>query len=132
MISRRVAIFTAVGGLLAAALPALARSNSALLAGLDTDHDGTVSLDEAKSAAEKMFDKLDRDHDGTLSKRELRGKLSGKDFSTADTDHDGTISKDEYMSVVEQRFKAADADNDGSLTPKELRSTAGRALLRLT
>lgn len=125
-------MFAAAGGLLAAALPALARSNSALLAGLDTDHDGTVSLDEAKSAAEKMFDKLDRDHDGTLSMRELRGKLSAKEFTAADTDHDGTISKDEYMAVVEQRFKAADVDNDGSLTPKELRSMAGRALLRLT
>jgi Ca2+-binding EF-hand superfamily protein len=79
-----------------------------------------------------MFDKLDRDHDGTLSKRELRGKLSAKEFTTADTDHDGTISKEEYMAVVEQRFKAADVDTDGTLTPKELRSTAGRALLRLT
>jgi Ca2+-binding EF-hand superfamily protein len=132
MTSRRVAIFAAVGGLLSAALPALAKSSSAPLAGLDTDHDGTVSLDEVKSAAEKMFDKLDRDHDGTLSKRELRGKLSAKEFTTADTDHDGTISKEEYMAAVEQRFKAADVDTDGTLTPKELRSTAGRALLRLT
>jgi hypothetical protein len=131
MISRRVAIFAAVGGL-SAAIPALAQSNSSLLAGLDTDHDGTASLDETKSAAEKTFDKLDRDHDGTLSKRELRGKLSAKEFTAADTDHDGTIGKDEYMAVVEQRFKAADVDKDGTLTPKELRSAAGRALLRLT
>lgn len=132
MISRRFAIFAAVGGLSSTALPALAKSNPAALAGLDTDHDGTVSLDEAKSAAEKMFDKLDRDHDGTLSKRELRGRLSAKEVTAADTDHDGTISKDEYMAAVEQRFKEADADKDGTLTPKELRSTAGRALLRLT
>jgi Ca2+-binding EF-hand superfamily protein len=124
-------MLAAVGGLLSAALPALAKSNSALLTGLDTDHDGTVSLDEAKSAAEKMFDKLDRDHDGTLSKRELRGKLSAKEFAAADADHDGTISKDEYMTVVEQRFKAADVDKDSTLTPKELSSTVGRALLRL-
>jgi Ca2+-binding EF-hand superfamily protein len=58
--------------------------------GLDIDHDGTVSLDEAKKAAEVTFDKLDRDHDGTLTARELRGRLSAREFAAADTDNDGT------------------------------------------
>ena len=78
-----------------------------------------------------MFDKLDRDHDGTLTRRELRGRLSAKEFTAADIDKDGTISKDEYLAVVEQRFKAADADGDGTLTPRELRTKAGRQLMRL-
>jgi Ca2+-binding EF-hand superfamily protein len=131
MISRRIAILAAAGGVLCAVLPAYAESDSALLAGLDPDHDGTVSLDEANKAAEAMFDKLDRDHEGTLTKRELRGRLSAKEFAAADPDKDGTISKDEYLALVEQRFKAADVDNDGTLTPNELRTKAGRALLRL-
>jgi len=102
-----------------------------ICAGLDTDHDGTVSLDEAKKAAEIVFDKLDRDRDGTLTGRELRGSLSAREFTAADTDKDGTISKDEYLAVVEQRFKAADTDNDGTLTRRELRTKTGRQLLRL-
>ena len=71
-----------------------------------------------------------RDHDGTLTGRELRGRLSAREFAAADADRDGTISKDEYLAVVEQRFKAADADNDGTLTRPELRTKAGRQLLR--
>ena len=78
-----------------------------------------------------MFGKIDRDHDGTLNRRELRGRLSAKEFAAADTDKDGTLSKDEYLDVVGQRFKAADADNDGTLTRRELRSRAGRQLLLL-
>ena len=115
----------------AAVLPAFPASKADLLAGLDTDHDGTVSLDEAKKAAEVIFDKLDREHDGTLTARELRGRLSAREFTAADTDKDGTLSKDEYLAVVERRFKAADTDNDGTLSRRELRSKAGRQLLLL-
>ena len=131
MITRRVAIFAALIVAFYPILPALSASDPGLLAALDTDHDGTVSLDEAKKAAEVMFDKLDRDHDGTLTRRELRGRLSAKEFAAEDTDKDGTISKDEYLAIVEQRFKAADTDNDGTLTRQELRSKAGRQLLLL-
>ena len=130
MISRRT-ILAALGVAFYPAFPALTASDPDVLAGLDTDHDGTVSLDEAKKAAEAMFAKLDRDHDGTLSRRELRGVLTAREFAAADTDKDGTVSKDEYLAVVEQRFKAADTDNDGTLTPKELRTRAGGRLLRL-
>ena len=131
MISRRIAILATLGAALCSVHPALPASNPDLLMGLDTDHDGTVSLDEAKKAAEVMFDKLDRDHDGTLTGRELRGRLSAREFTAADTDKDGTLSKDEYLAIVEQRFKAADTDDDGTLTRRELRSKAGRQLLLL-
>ena len=124
-------MLVAASAALAAAWPAMARARSGIPAALDPDNDGTVSLDEAKKAADALFDKLDRDHDGTLTKAELRGRLSAKEFAAADADKDGTLSKDEYAAVVERRFKAADADNDGTLTAKELRTRAGRALLRL-
>jgi Ca2+-binding EF-hand superfamily protein len=129
MVTRRIAIFAALSVAFYPVLPALPASDSDLLAGLDTDNDGTVSLDEAKKAAETVFHKLDRDHDGTLTRRELRGRLSAREFTAADTDKDDTLSKDEYLAIVEQRFKAADADNDGTLTRRELRSKAGRQLL---
>ncbi len=131
MISRRIAIFAALGVAFYPVYRASAASDPDLLLRLDTDRDGTVSLDEAKKAADAMFDKLDRDHDGTLTRGELRGRLSAKEFTAADIDKDGTISKDEYLAVVEHRFKAADADNDGTLTRQELKTKAGRQLLRL-
>jgi Ca2+-binding EF-hand superfamily protein len=124
---------------LCAALPAWqtsaapARSSpAAALQRLDVDHDGTVDLNEAKMAATALFDRLDSDHDGTLDRRELRGRLSGRQFAAADPDHDGTLSRDEYLAVVEMRFAAVDSDHDGTLDAKELNSPAGQAFLRLT
>jgi Ca2+-binding EF-hand superfamily protein len=133
MISRRAVLHSlAVATLIGGSLPAFAKSRHAnALQMLDTDHDGTVDLDEAKKAASTLFDKLDRDHDGTLDKRELAGRLSAKEFAAADPDHDGTLTKDEYLAVIEQRFNAAEQDHDGTLDAKELSSKAGRSLLRL-
>jgi Ca2+-binding EF-hand superfamily protein len=88
---------------------------------IDTDNDGTVDLNEAKTAAAALFDRLDKDHDGTLDRKELRGRVSAKEFAEADPDHDRTLTKDEYLALVEQRFKAADRDNDGTLDAKELK-----------
>ena len=84
-----------------------------------------------KECASKLFDRLDYDHDGTLDKRELRGRLSAKDFAAADPDKDGTLDKDEFLAVVEARFKAANRDSDDTMDAKELASSAGRSLSRL-
>ncbi len=133
MISRRALVVSlATGMMFAAGLPALAKSHRmGLIAMLDTDHDGTVDLAEAKAAASTLFDKLERDKDGTLDKHELARRLSAKELAAADPDHDGTLTRDEYLAVVEMRFRAADPDHDGTLDAKELQSPAGRALLRL-
>jgi Ca2+-binding EF-hand superfamily protein len=127
-----VAAVLAVAVTLAGDMVAPAWSASpGVLKSLDPDNDGTIDLNEAKAAAERVFDRLDRDKDGTLDKRELFGRLSAKDLAAADADKDGTLDKREYTGVVERRFKAADPDNDGTLDARELRSRAGRALLRL-
>jgi Ca2+-binding EF-hand superfamily protein len=132
MISRRKMIVIAATGLIGAATPAVARTvKPSPVARFDTDHDGTVDLVEAKRAALAAFDKLDTDKDGTLDLKELRGRLSRKEFAAAERDNDKTLSKDEYLAVVEQRFKAADADGDGSVSAAEFRTPAGRALARL-
>jgi len=112
--------------------PASAASRPANpVAMFDTDNDGTLDLAEVKKAASALFAKLDRDHDGTLDRRELAGRLSGRELAAADPDHDHTLTLDEYLAVVEQRFNAANPDADGTLDGKELHTTAGRALLRL-
>jgi Ca2+-binding EF-hand superfamily protein len=101
------------------------------LSEIDTDHDGTIDLNEAKTAAVSEFDKLDADHDGTLDHKELNGRISKSDWRIADPDNDKTISKDEYIAFVEFAFKRADKDHEGTVDEKEARTPAGRALLRL-
>jgi Ca2+-binding EF-hand superfamily protein len=126
MITRRTLL---VGLALTSTLPpALAAS---VFAGIDTDHDGTISLDEAKAAASAVFDKLDHDRDGTVDRAELRGRISARDWKIADPDSDKTLSKEEYLKFVEYAFKRADTDNEGTLDAKEARTHAGRVLLRL-
>jgi Ca2+-binding EF-hand superfamily protein len=110
------------------ASPAFAAS---ALQTLDPDKDGTVDLNEAKTAAGALFDQLDVDHDGTLDRKELKDRISAEDWKVADPDNDKTISKDEYLAFVEVAFKHANPDNDGTLDAKELKTPAGRALLRL-
>jgi Ca2+-binding EF-hand superfamily protein len=128
----------ALASLLAISLPLAMVATSAspafaasALQTLDPDKDGTVDLNEAKTAASALFDKLDVDHDGTLDRKELTDRISAEDWKIADPDSDKTISKDEYLAYVEAVFKKADADNDGTLDAKELKTPAGRALLRL-
>ena len=97
----------------------------------DTDHDGTLSVDEIKKAAIARFEELDRNHKGRLSRSQLAGSLSFQQFRKADKDRDGTLDQDEFLSVFEELFQAADKDHDGTLDKKELGSSAGRTLLKL-
>jgi Ca2+-binding EF-hand superfamily protein len=138
MISRRTAmryialVGTAAMGTLFAGTRGVraAAGRAASFAAIDTDRDGTLSLDEVKRAAGDLFDELDADHDGKLTRSELRWRrLSRRAFAAADTDKDGTLSKDEYLALVERLFKAADVDHDGTLSPAEFRSAI--ALRRL-
>ena len=117
-----------------AVLAALTLATPAFAAGavpFDTDKDGTVDMNEMKTAAGAAFDRLDPDHDGTLDAKELKGRISKKDWATADPDNDKTISRDEYLAYAESLFKAADKDSEGLLDAKELRSPTGRKLQSL-
>jgi Ca2+-binding EF-hand superfamily protein len=123
-----LAISSPLAMVVTSASPAFAAS---ALQTLDPDKDGTVDLNEAKTAASALFDKLEKDKDGTLDRKELHGRISEDDWKIADPDNDKTISKDEYLAFVEVAFKRADRDNDGTIDAKELKTSAGRALLRL-
>ncbi len=123
-----LAISLPLAMIVTSASPAFAAS---ALQTLDPDKDGTVDLNEAKTAASAMFDKLEKDKDGTLDRKELHGRIPEAEWAVADPDNDKTISKDEYLAYVEAVFKKADTDNDGTLDAKELKTPAGHALLRL-
>ena len=137
MISRYIPTLpVALWGLsLFAAAPAIAHAEGAkpspALAALDTDKDGTLSMDEAKAAADQKFDALDPNHDATLSAKETKGVVSKKVFGMADPDSDGTLDKTEWEALVTKRFQAADKDHDGTLDAKELASPKGKGLLKL-
>jgi Ca2+-binding EF-hand superfamily protein len=118
-------------GAIFAASQTVASGAAGLLQAVDTDHDGTVDLAEAKTAAAGVFDRLERDHDGTLDARELKGRISAGQLAAADPDNDGTLTKEEYLAVVEKLFKAANRDGDDTLDAKEFGSKAGRALQQL-
>ena len=122
------------GGLmLATAAPAdtTPEDQSAVMSKIDTDHDGSVSLDEAKKAAIAKFDTLDTDKEGTLDANELTGILGRNDLIKADKDKDNTLDKAEFLALVEKMFAAADNDKDGTLDEKELSTEQGRALVAL-
>jgi tetratricopeptide (TPR) repeat protein len=99
--------------------------------GIDTDNDGSISLDEANVAAAAAFDSLDTTLDGKLDRTEMKSHMTPAVFREADTDKDKFLNKDEYMALVAKRFKAADADNDGTVDAAELKTAAGHALLIL-
>ena len=99
---------------------------------LDRDADGTIDLDEAKRAAELLFQHLDRHRTGKLNRAQLgRRRLTAAEFRWADRDHDDTLDKDEYLSLVERQFKAADVDHDGTVDRAEFESRSGLPLRRL-
>ena len=99
---------------------------------IDRDRDGTIDLDEAKRAAERLFGQLDRRRAGKLSRAALgRRRLTVAQFSWADRDHDGTLTKDEYLALVQREFRAADVDRDGTVSRSEFKSRVGLPLRRL-
>jgi Ca2+-binding EF-hand superfamily protein len=102
-----------------------------LLRTWDTDHDGTLDLNEVQQAATARFNQMDTDHDGTLDRKDRGRNLVMADFRAADADHDGSVTLDEYLALVQTRFEAADANHDGTLDSRELHSNAGRTLMRL-
>ena len=103
---------------------------SLVLSKVDTDGDGTISLDEAKAAAAAKFAAVDTDKDGILDARELIGIIGPKALAKADSDKDHTLDKDEYMAYVARLFTAADQDHDGVLDVKELSTERGHALVQ--
>ena len=79
---------------------------------IDTDKDGTVSMDEVKAArmhakqsmhekGEAAFKKADADNDGTLDKTEAKAMPRvAKNFDAIDADKDGTVSMEEIHTYM--------------------------------
>jgi Ca2+-binding EF-hand superfamily protein len=128
--SRRQLLAFMLASCVAAPTAAFARGGSFEAIGRNVP--GVIDLDEAKRAAELLFQRLDRHQTGKLTRAQLgRRRLTVAEFSWADRDHDGTLDKDEYLALVERQFRAADVDQNGVVSRDEFASTTGLPLRRL-
>ena len=112
----------------------------------DANHDGKLSLDEAKAAFPNMtveqFNALDKNADGFLTpderpgppanarpaaREQARRQLTAR-IKRADEDQDGKITQEEALKafprMTPERFKALDKNGDGALTRDEFAQAA--------
>ena len=64
----------------------------------DMDRDRTITRDEARDHANKLFDRLDVNHDGKLDAADRMAHESAM-FDRIDTNHDGSISREEFIAA---------------------------------
>ena len=85
---------------------------------LDLDHNGVISLDEAKTARSGMFDRIDADRDGVVTSAEIEAakesaeKRRAKRLSTL-------AGLRAEMPTPSERFAELDQNHDGKVTREE-------------
>ncbi|WPJ95634.1 EF-hand domain-containing protein [Coraliomargarita algicola] len=111
---------------------------------MDSDENGTLSLEEVKGPLAEHFDKIDADGDGQITPKELRiahqkrlkgekgpkgekgqgAERRGPNLKEADSNEDGAISKAEAteagMERLLEHFDEIDADGNGEITREEM------------
>lgn len=104
----------------------------------DKDGDGKLTREEAKAMPRvaKHFDEIDTDKDGTVSLEEIYASARKvvkhmeeerrAKFAAADKDKDGTLDREEAKALprVSQHFDEIDADKDGTVSPQEIKTYA--------
>lgn len=100
---KTVILLTALGLASAASIVTAAPHGRGMerLRAADTNGDGLISRDEAKSLPRlaERFDEIDADKNGQLTADELRAmhaKHRNARFDTLDTNKDGMLSRDEF------------------------------------
>jgi hypothetical protein len=88
----------------------------------DFDHDGSVSLDEAKALADLSWNALDPLGKGVIdpAKAVAENGATAAAIGKLRPNAQGLISRDDFLAAVPARFRAADGDGDGALNPREL------------
>ena len=108
----------------------------ALLAALDANKDGRLTLEELEADREQQFARFDRDGDGRLSAEEYQAlwldaarERLARQFRADDRDHDGSVTVAELKRRSAELIRRRDIDRDGALSADELRPrrTAAKA-----
>ena len=87
----------------------------------DTNHDGSIELDEFSARLVDVFFMGDANKDGKLSKEEYDAVVViREDFGAADRDGDGFVSRTEFVRARLPLFKQADTNDDGVLSIEEV------------
>jgi Ca2+-binding EF-hand superfamily protein len=141
---RPLMILAALGA--ATAGPALAQAGraggmAAMLAAMDSNGDGAISMAEAKAARERLFDRIDVNKDGVVAAAELKaahdalaarridkGNMApgGDDgpmlraFDRFDANGDGKTTKAEALAAPYLLFERFDANKNGVIEQSEM------------
>lgn len=127
------------GGLVLAALPALANDADDKFKMMDTNGDGSISRAEHAAGAQTMFGKMDANADGIVTAAEMdashgekkssklkfwqkkdKDEMSAPEkISVIDTNGDGQITRAEHEAGSEKMFTRMDTNDDGSLNKDE-------------
>ena len=106
-----------------------------VIARLDADASGGISVDEAEGPLEGHFDQIDADGNGEITGAELkasrakrfeRGIEMRERIKAADGDGNGAISNKEAneagLDKLIENFDKIDSDGDGEITKQELKN----------
>ena len=101
---------------------------------MDTNGDGSLTVDEFVGAATSRFDKADTNSDGVLSKDELVQRMMRKRLEhraermikRMDYNGDGKVTKDEIESRTRKRFALMDGNDDGKVDKSEMKRNSMR------
>jgi hypothetical protein len=130
--ARKFLTVLAALGLVGAAAPAAAQTNSGAGALLLHQLNRNPQAREVVPAARARFRQLDTDHDGTLSQNEAaKGGITPDEFRQANTKGTRTLGEQEYLGLVKMKFEAADRNHDQTLSSPELSSPSGQSLIKL-
>jgi len=118
-------------------IPGAMLANLPLMAALDSDHDGSLSVSEIANASKSLLT-LDKNGDGILSNEEMRptlnplaggpptGEMMARMFSTQDANGDGKLTGDEIPERMRDRVGMIDENGDGALDRSEMQKAMAR------
>lgn len=125
-------------------MPGAMLANLPIMAALDADKDGSLSVSEIANASKSLL-ALDKNGDGVLSSEEMRpafnptaggprpgeggapnADMIARMFETQDANKDGKLTADEIPERMRERIAQIDEDGDGAISRSEMQKSMAR------